>query len=137
MCWMKVAAKQEPDRPSLRHRLEGENRLNCTNHAKEGRAVVVKIFVPIFPSTYSLVEYPSGPAIFYTHACSYATLCNAAKTRRAAQRRASRTTAQHSCEESNYRAKPRRKPQVALMPTKPMEAKPDIGHLTLELEGVC
>ena len=27
---MKVAAKQEPEKPSLHHRLEGENRLNCT-----------------------------------------------------------------------------------------------------------
>ena len=31
---MKVAAEQEPKRPSLRHKLEGENRPHC---AKEGR----------------------------------------------------------------------------------------------------
>ena len=35
---MKVAAKQEPKRPSLRHiRLEGENRPNRANRGKEGR----------------------------------------------------------------------------------------------------
>ena len=34
---MKIAAEQEPKRPSLRHRLEGENRPNCANYGKEGR----------------------------------------------------------------------------------------------------
>ena len=36
---MKVAAKQEPERPSLHHRLEGENRpnRNSPNHRKEIR----------------------------------------------------------------------------------------------------
>ena len=73
---MKVVAEQEPEDPSLRHRLEGENK------AAENRAT---------------------------------------KPRRR--------------EES--RATPRRKPQAAPMPTKPKEAKPDVGRLTLELEGAC
>ena len=34
---MKVAVEQEPERPSLRHKLEGENRLNRANCGKEGR----------------------------------------------------------------------------------------------------
>ena len=33
--------------------------------------------------------------------------------------------------------KPRRKPKVARMLTKPKKAKPDVGRLTLELEGAC
>ena len=34
---MKVAAEQEPERPSLCHRLEGEKRPNCANRRKEGQ----------------------------------------------------------------------------------------------------
>ena len=79
---MKVAAEQEPERPSLRHKLEGENRPNS------------------------------------------------AKPRRTAQQSHERTA-----QKPKYRVKPRRRPQVALMPTKLKEAKPDVGRLTLELEG--
>ena len=35
------------------------------------------------------------------------------------------------------RAKSRRKPKAAQMPTKPKKAKPYVGRLTLELEGAC
>ena len=34
---MKVVTEQEPERPSLRHRLEGEKRPNRANCGKEGR----------------------------------------------------------------------------------------------------
>ena len=47
-----------------------------------------------------------------------------------------RGATQRSREESRA-TKTWRKPQAASTPTKPKEAKPDVGRLTLELEGAC
>ena len=77
--------------------------------------------------------------------------------REAAKKAATRSRAQRSRDDEPRTTKPRRgaaqrsrdeeprrkprnaakKPQAAPMPTKPKEAKPDVGRLTLELEGAC
>ena len=74
-------AEQEPERPSLRYRLEGENKLRRATHNKAAK---------------------------------------------------SRTQRSREEEPRNEAAKSR-----TPMPTKPKEAKPDVGRLTLELEGAC
>ena len=57
----------------------------------------------------------------------------------AAEQELESTSLHHRLEEEEPKLsrKGQRKPKARRKPTKPKKAKPDVGRLTLELEGVC